>query len=50
MVEFQTGIGTASSQLSSINSVSAQSGASAKDVDEFDMLAQSRNIDASKPS
>ncbi|XP_037039266.1 TOM1-like protein 2 isoform X2 [Bradysia coprophila] len=46
------GIGTASSQLSSINSVSVQSGAQAKDVDEFDMLAQSRNtnIDAAKPS
>jgi hypothetical protein len=37
------GIGTATSQLSQINSVSAQSGASHKAVDEFDMLAQSRN-------
>lgn len=37
--------GTASSQLSQINSVTAQSGSSgrAADVDEFDMLAQSRN-------
>lgn len=33
--------GMASSQLSQINSVTAQSGG--KDVDEFDMLAQSRN-------
>lgn len=33
--------GMASSQLSQINSVTAQSGS--KDVDEFDILAQSRN-------
>lgn len=33
--------GMASSQLSQINSVTAQSGG--KDVDEFDILAQSRN-------
>lgn len=33
--------GMASSQLSQINSVTAQSGG--RDVDEFDMLAQSRN-------
>lgn len=39
-----TGMGLSSSQLSQINSVSAQSGAKEpKDVDEFDMLAQSRN-------
>lgn len=39
--------GTASSQLSQINSVTAQSGSTsatrAGDIDEFDMLAQSRN-------
>lgn len=38
--------GTTTSQMSQINSVSAQSGSavkSGKDVDEFDMLAQSRN-------
>lgn len=33
--------GTASSQLSEINSVPAQSGAN--EIDEFDMLAQLRN-------
>lgn len=36
-------MGTATSQLSHINTVSAQSGGSVRDVDEFDMLAQSRN-------
>lgn len=37
--------GTASSQLSQINSVTAQSGSTGRggDIDEFDMLAQSRN-------
>lgn len=36
--------GTASSQLSQINSVTAQSGSTCRgDIDEFDMLAQSRN-------
>lgn len=37
--------GTASSQLSQINSVTAQSGSTGGrgDIDEFDMLAQSRN-------
>lgn len=34
--------GTASSQLSGISSVSAQSGG-ANEIDEFDMLAQLRN-------
>lgn len=47
-------IGTASSQLSKINTVSALSGATSKtsDVDEFDMLAQSRNtsVEASNSS
>lgn len=46
--------GTASSQLSQINTVTAQAGsARGKDVDEFDMLAQSRNVShdpASKPT
>lgn len=47
--------GTTTSQMSQINSVSAQSGAavkSSKDVDEFDMLAQSRNtnVDVVKTS
>lgn len=41
-VIYFVGIGTATSQLSHIDSVSAQSG-STMDVDEFDMLAQSRN-------
>lgn len=36
---------TASSQLSQLNTVTAQAGSTKnKDVDEFDMLAQSRNI------
>lgn len=33
---------TASAQLSQIDSVNAQSGSSSKQIDEFDMLAQSR--------
>lgn len=40
-------MGTASSQLSHIDTVTAQSGSGFSrvgDVDEFDMLAQSRNI------
>lgn len=38
-------LGLSSSKLSQINTVTAQSGGRGKDVDEFDMLAQSRTVD-----
>lgn len=42
--------GTTSSQLSQISTVTAQSGSGAAAVDEFDILAQSRNISHDTPT
>lgn len=49
MISPQLGLGgTSSAQLSQISSVTAQSGSAA--VDEFDMLAQSRNTSSDTPT